>query len=117
MLEWEQYSRVCDYCKYALKDKNQHPCCECRVDEGYADRFEHATEERVEHPKHYNRGKIEVWDFVADQGLNFDRGSAIKYICRAGIKDPNTELEDLRKAMEFIQHEILTILNRKLEEK
>jgi hypothetical protein len=60
----------------------------------------------VSHPSHYNKGKIEVWDFISDQGLNFDRGSAIKYICRAGTKDPDKEIQDLEKAIEFINHEI-----------
>jgi hypothetical protein len=60
----------------------------------------------VNHPVHYNKGKIEVWDFISDQGLNFDRGSAIKYICRAGTKDPKKEIQDLEKAIEFINHEI-----------
>ena len=23
------------------------------------------------HPDHYNKGKIEVWDFIADQKLDF----------------------------------------------
>ena len=60
----------------------------------------------VSHPSHYNKGKIEVWDFISDQGLNFDRGNAIKYICRAGTKDPDKEIQDLKKAIEYINHEI-----------
>ena len=40
----------------------------------------------VNHPSHYTKGKIEVADFIADQQLNFDRGNAVKYICRAGDK-------------------------------
>ena len=60
----------------------------------------------VNHPSYYNRGKTEVWDFVAEQGLNFDLGSAVKYICRAGYKEPHDWEKDLRKAIEYITHEI-----------
>ena len=60
----------------------------------------------VNHPSHYNKGKIEVADFIADQKLNFDRGNAVKYICRAGSKDPEKEIQDLEKAIWYINHEI-----------
>lgn len=68
---------------------------------------EHApTSDPVNKPAHYTRGSIEVRDFIADQGLNFNRGSAIKYITRAGHKDPSKEIEDLKKARSCIEHEI-----------
>ena len=39
-------------------------------------------------PKHYQRGKIQVWDFIADQEIidwsDFFSGNVIKYVCRAG---------------------------------
>lgn len=63
----------------------------------------------VNHPSHYNKGKIEVADFIADQRMNFDRGNAIKYICRAGAKDPDKEVEDLAKAIWYLEHEIKCI--------
>lgn len=63
----------------------------------------------VHRPAHYTRGSIEVRDFVADQELNFNRGSAVKYICRAGYKDPSREVEDLEKAISCIRHEIARI--------
>lgn len=63
----------------------------------------------VNHPSHYNSGKIEVADFIADQKLNFDRGNAVKYLCRAGKKNPDKEIEDLNKAKWYIEHEIKTI--------
>lgn len=62
----------------------------------------------VNHPSHYNRGKIEVIDFIEDQGLGFSLGNAVKYLCRAGAKDPGTEAQDLNKAIWYI--------NRKLKE-
>ena len=60
--------------------------------------------EAVNHPAHYNRGKIEVADFIADQQLNFNRGNAIKYICRAGFK--GDMVEDLEKAIWYLNHEL-----------
>ena len=60
----------------------------------------------VSHPSHYTDGKIEVIDFIEDTGLNFNRGNAVKYLCRAGKKDPAKEIEDLEKAMWYISHEI-----------
>ena len=58
-------------------------------------------------PTHYTRGDIEVWDFIRDQGLNYFRGNAIKYICRAGFKSTNTEIEDLQKAIHYLENELL----------
>lgn len=62
----------------------------------------------VEHPDHYNTGGIEVikaieaWGF----GEGFNKGNAIKYIVRAGKKDPLREVEDLKKARQYIDFEI-----------
>ena len=55
-------------------------------------------------PHYYTRGKIEVWDFIRDQGLNFHLGNAVKYISRAGHKFDKTE--DLKKAIIYLQNEL-----------
>ena len=60
----------------------------------------------VNHPSHYTDGKIEVIDFIEDKQLNYHRGNAVKYICRAGKKDPAKEVEDLQKAVWYINREI-----------
>lgn len=60
----------------------------------------------INHPSYYNDGKIEVIDFIEDKHLNFNRGNAVKYISRAGKKDSNTEIDDLRKAKWYIEREI-----------
>lgn len=60
----------------------------------------------VNHPSHYTSGKIEVMDFIEDKKLNFARGNVIKYVSRAGKKDPNKELEDLKKAMWYLNREV-----------
>ncbi len=60
----------------------------------------------VNHPSHYTDGKIEVIDFIEDKGLNFHRGNAVKYIARAGKKNPAKEVEDLKKAVWYLNREI-----------
>ena len=60
----------------------------------------------VNHPSHYTDGKIEVIEFIEDKGLNFHRGNAVKYISRAGKKNPAKEIEDLEKAAWYINREI-----------
>ena len=55
-------------------------------------------------PPYYNRGKIEVWDFIRDQELNYHLGNAIKYICRAGYKD--SKIDDLAKAIHYLSNEL-----------
>ena len=62
--------------------------------------------EMINHPSHYNDGKIEVIDFIEDKHLNFHRGNAVKYIARAGKKDKSKEVEDLKKAQWYIEREI-----------
>ena len=52
----------------------------------------------INHPAHYTGGRIEIIDFIEDQGLGFHLGNVIKYVCRAGLKDPDKEIEDLKKA-------------------
>tara|TARA_R110002012_G_C11301750_1_gene573418 strand:- start:94 stop:363 length:270 start_codon:yes stop_codon:yes gene_type:complete len=55
-------------------------------------------------PDYYQRGSIQVWDFIRDQELNFHLGNAIKYICRAGHKD--SKAEDLKKAIHYLENEL-----------
>lgn len=59
----------------------------------------------VNHPAHYRMANgAEVIDLT--ENLSFCRGNAVKYICRAGLKDPATEVQDLRKAAWYIEREI-----------
>jgi hypothetical protein len=59
--------------------------------------------ENISHPTHYTTGKIEVKDFYRDQLLPPHLCNAIKYICRAGKKNPETWKEDLEKAVQYIE--------------
>lgn len=64
--------------------------------------------EMVNHPDHYG-GKdnpYEVIKVVRAWNLSFSLGNTIKYIARAGKKDPSKRIEDLHKAMWYLQEEI-----------
>jgi len=60
----------------------------------------------VNSPGHYTgfSNGSEVIDIA--ENLNFNRGNAVKYLARAGAKDPATELEDLQKASWYVEREI-----------
>lgn len=67
---------------------------------------ETTSEDPVNRPAHYTDGKIEVIDYIEDKKLGFCLGNAIKYISRAGKKDPEKEVEDLNKAIWYINRRI-----------
>lgn len=81
-------------------------------EDGSAVREAEIEEDNINHPSHYTSGKIEVIDFIDDQHLNYEKGNAIKYICRAGKKDPNKEIEDLKKAIWYLNREISNLENK-----
>ena len=63
-------------------------------------------EDVVNHPSHYTTGKIEVIDYIDDKHFTYCLGNACKYISRAGHKDPAKKIEDLEKAVWYINHQI-----------
>jgi len=64
---------------------------------------EHQSPSTVDHPKHYNAGKIEAIDVIEDWDLDFCLGNAVKYIARAGHKNSDKIEEDLQKAIWYIK--------------
>lgn len=64
----------------------------------------------VDHPKHYNAGRIEVIDAIEDWKLGFHLGNVVKYVARAEHK--GKPLEDLQKAQWYLNRAIA-----KLEQK
>lgn len=69
----------------------------------------------VNRPAHYTDGKIEVIEYIEDKKLGFCLGNAVKYISRAGKKDPTKEVEDLKKAIWYIDRRIKEIENKEGE--
>jgi hypothetical protein len=73
------------------------------------------NKEMINHPSHYQFGKnneyeaikvIDAWE------LDFHLGNAVKYISRAGKKDPNKEIEDLKKALFYLDRKIKNLENK-----
>ena len=62
--------------------------------------------DNVNHPAHYTDRNIEVIDFIEDKNLPYHLGNAVKYISRAGKKDPEKTAEDLRKAVWYLNRYI-----------
>ncbi len=63
----------------------------------------------VNNPEHYQFGKnneYEAIKVIEAWGLDFHLGNTVKYISRAGIKNRDKELEDLRKAAWYLQRKI-----------
>ena len=51
-------------------------------------------------PRHYNKLRIEPWDFIQQNKLDFFEGNVVKYICRLKNKGG---VDDLRKAITYIE--------------
>lgn len=62
--------------------------------------------DNINHPEHYKTGGMETIDFIEAKGLNYHLGNAVKYISRAGKKDPSRYKEDLLKAIWYLQREV-----------
>lgn len=65
-----------------------------------------AVKEIVNHPAHYNAGKIEVIDAIEDWKLNFHAGNVVKYVARHKHKNG---IEDLKKARWYLDRLIANL--------
>ena len=67
--------------------------------------------ESVNHPTHYGGedNTYEAIKVIESWGLDFCLGNVVKYISRAGKKDPAKELEDLNKALWYLDRRIKQI--------
>ena len=71
------------------------------------------NKEMVNHPNHYGGAEnvyeaikvIENWD------LDFHLGNTVKYISRAGKKGTDKELQDLKKALWYLERRIQNLEN------
>jgi hypothetical protein len=66
------------------------------------------SEEMVINPKHYG-GATNIYEaikVIEAWNLDFHLGNTVKYISRAGKKNPEKELEDLKKAAWYLQRKI-----------
>lgn len=60
------------------------------------------TNDVINHPSHYADGNIEVIDFIESRNFPYHLGNVVKYVSRAGKKNPDKELEDLFKARWYL---------------
>lgn len=76
--------------------------------EGYGQPMPEEKKDPVNHPPHYGGrdDHYEAIKVIDAWGLGFSLGNTVKYIARAGKKDPNKTVEDLKKARWYLDHEI-----------
>lgn len=98
-------------CKKCVNYKEVEYCFDCingTLFKGYPEELEiEEPKDMVHHPAHYTYSKYEPKDVIREWGLNFNLGSAVKYIARAGRKDDI--IQELKKAKQFIDFEIEAI--------
>ena len=92
-----------DFCTIEISTASEDKLNDALSKIGYVDS---SNKESVNHPQHYADGKIEVIDFIEDKKLGFCLGNVVKYVARAGKKDPEKEIEDLNKAKWYLERRI-----------
>ena len=60
-------------------------------------------------PPHYQGFSNGAQVIDITENLNFNRGNAVKYLARAGAKDPAKEIEDIKKAIWYAQRELVRL--------
>lgn len=89
---------------YAVYDKSEY---EYYLEDGSIVIKLSGRSDNVSHPSHYAEGwsnGAEVIDLA--EHLSFCAGNVVKYVCRAGRKDPDKHVEDLNKARWYLDREI-----------
>jgi hypothetical protein len=71
------------------------------------------SNEMVNHPAHYGGedNVYEVIKVIEAWELDFHLGNTVKYISRAGKKGSDKELQDLKKALWYLQRKIDNLEN------
>lgn len=62
-------------------------------------------EDVINSPKHYSKGKYQVWDIIEHFRLNYNMGNVCKYILRGGVKT-DCPIQDYKKAIAYLQREV-----------
>lgn len=74
-----------------------------------------SNKEMVNHPDHYQFGKddtYEVIKIIEALEMDFHLGNTFKYIARAGKKETDKEIQDLKKALWYLQRKIDLLENK-----
>jgi hypothetical protein len=72
--------------------------------------------EMVNHPSHYGgeSNPYEVIKVIEVWNLDFHLGNTVKYISRAGKKGTDKELQDLKKALWYLERKIQNLEKNKI---
>ena len=70
------------------------------------DELDEIDNDPVNHPSHYTSHPSGIECIDITRHMNFNLGNALKYVWRAGLKDADAEIQDLEKAIWYIQDEI-----------
>jgi hypothetical protein len=70
----------------------------------------------VNHPTHYTSVVPSIECIDVAEHFNFNLGSVIKYVWRAGHKDPKKKVEDLQKAVWYLNREIARVVSHEAEQ-
>lgn len=109
----DPYRIRCHKCGGSLTSTNLHTWTHITMGEACKNAIleqpgQAASLSAVDHPKHYGGAEdpYEAIKVIEAWGLGFCLGNTVKYISRAGKKDPAKELEDLKKAKWYLEREI-----------
>lgn len=70
----------------------------------------------INHPPHYNSHPSGVECIKITRHMTFNIGNAMKYLWRNGLKDGNPSIQDLQKAMWYIQDEINLLRDAQIQQ-
>lgn len=88
--------------EHCAKANDHSKPCDCVLAPNYK-----AKPEAINHPNHYGGDTVyESIKVIEAWGLDFALGNAVKYISRAGKKDPTKLVEDLEKAAWYLARAI-----------
>ena len=115
----DSFVAVCDGCKLLPLCSVDCFFCDDSLNDSTAPYFKQAYDiitstenDPVNHPSHYCDGGIETIDFIKaklteNEFVGYCKGNAMKYISRAGKKNPDKIKEDLAKAVFYLNAVIL----------
>ena len=66
----------------------------------------------VNHPSHYIRHPSGIECIQVTEYMTFNCGNAVKYIWRNGLKDGQPDIQDLQKAIWYLNREIERLGNK-----
>jgi hypothetical protein len=74
-------------------------------------KYDVVTQATHDHPSYYGGedNPYEAIKVIEAWNLGFCLGNTVKYISRAGRKDPTKEIEDLRKAVWYLERHISSL--------